>query len=97
MVVLGWVIGDLVTKAELALDLDEVLHMHARAESMTATAALRGLFEPANVLVEADAQLSRPLEDVEELAERQPQERADNSDCVQNGDEAIGVTCHIQV
>ena len=49
---------------------------------------------PADVLVELDAELGRPLEDVEELAERQPQQREDHRDRVQDRQELVGVPLH---
>ena len=62
-----------------------------RRERPVATAALRLLAAAAGVLVEADAELRRTLEDVEELAERQPQQREDHRDRVQDREEVVGV------
>src|SRR5262245_27131395 len=60
----------LVAEAEATLHGDQVLDVHARRESVPAAAAVRGLLARADVLVEGDAHLRRPLEHVEELAER---------------------------
>ena len=43
----------------------------------------------AGLLVELDAELRGPLEDVEELAERQEEQRGDHRDGVQNRQEAV--------
>ncbi len=48
----------------------------------------------AGVLVEADAELRRPLEDVEQLAERQIQQREDDRHRVEDGEEVVGVALH---
>src|SRR5215218_10415628 len=41
LVVPGLAIGDLVAEAQLALDLDQVLHVHARGERVAAASAMR--------------------------------------------------------
>ncbi len=46
------------------------------------------------VLVEADAELRWTLEDVEQLAERQPQERDDDGSGVKDGEELVAVAAH---
>src|SRR5690606_10689358 len=69
LVVLDVAAGNLVPVAEPALDLDEILHVHARGERVPAAPALRLLALAPDLLVEADAELRRTLEDVEELAE----------------------------
>src|SRR5262245_32381156 len=43
------------------------------------------------ILVELDRELSRALENMKELTERQPQEREDHRDRVRDGQELIGV------
>ena len=55
---------DVVLEPELTFYLDQILDVHARAEGMAATAAVRQLLAPADVLVEADTKLRRPLFDV---------------------------------
>src|SRR5690606_505113 len=62
LVVLRRAAGDLVAVAEPALDLDQILDVHARGERVAAAAAARGLGGAADVLVEADAELGGPLE-----------------------------------
>ena len=64
------------------------------ANAVAAAAAARRLVARADVLVEADAELRRPLEDVEELAERQPEQREDHRDRVQDREEVVGVALH---
>src|SRR5207253_3102749 len=71
---------DLVAVAELALDRDKILDVHLRGEFEAAAAALRLLALRRHLLVEADADVGRTLEDVEELAEWQPEQREDDRD-----------------
>src|SRR6185312_2023638 len=85
---------ELVAEAEVMLDGDEVAdHRRGRVGGVAAGTA-RLLAARAGVLVEADAELRRTLEDVEELAERQPQEREDHRRGVQDGEERVGVAAH---
>src|SRR5690606_5253190 len=88
---------DLVTEPERALDLDQILDVHARRERMAAAAAVRRLLRAPAILVEGDPELRRPLEDVEELAERQPEEGADHRHRVEDGDERVAVPSHPRV
>src|SRR5262245_15166329 len=67
LVVFGAVLH-LVCEAELPLDDLEVAHHHRRRVRATAAATLRLVAAAARVLVEADADLRRSLEDVEQLA-----------------------------
>src|SRR5262245_8145015 len=80
-------VGALVAEAELPLDRDQVLRVHARRERCAAPPAASKLLGGADGLVEARADLCRTLEDVEQLAERQPEEGGDHGDGVQDGDE----------
>src|SRR6185436_4586342 len=48
----------------------QVVDVHARGEALAATGAGRALTLLPHPLVELDAELGRPLEDVEELPER---------------------------
>ena len=84
-------------EAELALDGRQIAHHRRRGERLAAAAAARLLAARAGVLVEADAELRRPLEDVEQLAERQPQQRDDHGDRVEDREEVVGVALHPRV
>src|SRR5262249_33898058 len=59
----------LVAEPEALLDGDQVLRVHARREGSTASTAERGLLPGTDRLVEANPDLRRTLEDVEELSE----------------------------
>src|SRR5262245_55220383 len=72
LVVLDSRVGTLVAEPELLLDRDQVLRVHAGRERRTAAPASRRLAGGPDRLVEARAELRRPLKHVEELAERQP-------------------------
>ena len=61
----------------------------AEANGCAAAAAPRLLAARAGVLVEAHAELRRPLEDMEQLSERQPQQREDHGDGVEDGEEVV--------
>src|SRR5262245_31452861 len=91
LVVAGGVVGPVVTVAQLPLDDDQVVDVDLRRERPL-TAGARGLlaFLP-DVPVELDRQLGRPLEDVEELAERQPQESENDRDGMGEGEELVAV------
>src|SRR5262245_52642590 len=80
-------VGALVAEAELPLDRDQVLRVHARREGGAAPPAASELLGGADRLVEPCADLCRTLEDVEQLAERQPEEGGDHGDGGQDGDE----------
>src|SRR5665213_3539335 len=64
---------------------------------MAATPAQSLFLRPPDLLVEAHTQLSRALKDVEELSERQPEERPDYGDGMQNGDERKAIALHPRV
>src|SRR5947208_3067060 len=83
--------------AELALDVDQVVDLEQRCVLRLAAAALRHPFLRSHVLVETDAELRRPLEDVEELPERQVEQREDDGDGVEEGQELITVSLHPRV
>src|SRR5262249_17272015 len=70
-------VGALVAEAELALDRDQVLRVHARRERGAAPPAASELLGGADRLIEPCADLRRALEDVKQLAERQPEEGGD--------------------
>src|SRR5436190_6734921 len=61
----------LVRKPKLAFDGGEIPHHDCRRVGLPAAAARRLLAPGARVLVEADADLRRPLENVKQLAERE--------------------------
>ena len=65
--------------------------MHARREGVAAAAAVRGLARRGHVLVEGHAELGRALEDVEELAEGQPEQGDDHRHGVEEGEELVAV------
>src|SRR5262245_33638442 len=66
LIVLGAVIH-LVREAELALDDHQIVNHHRRRIGTSAAPAQRLLASRTRILVEADANLRRPLEDVEQL------------------------------
>ena len=68
----------------------QVVDVHARGEALAAARADGAASSVAGVLVQLHAELRRPLEDVEELAERQIEQRGDHRDRVQDGQEAVG-------
>src|SRR6185436_4044260 len=86
-----------VAVAELALDLDQIAHLQQRRELLIAAAAARHPFARRDVLVETDAELRRPLEDVKELAERQIEQREDDRDRVQQREKVVTVALHPRV
>ena len=65
------VLPQAVIESEARQDGFEVVDMHARGEGLAAPDAHNCVATLACLLLQPDAQLSRPLEDVEELAERQ--------------------------
>src|SRR5690606_35343010 len=85
---------DPVVEAQPAYDLDQILDVHQRGESLPAARAVLGLFAAADLLVETHGDLGWSLEDVEELAEGQPQEGEDHRQGVEDGQEVVGVTLH---
>ena len=58
------VTGDVILESQLAFDLDQILDVHARAESMAAAAAVRQFLGSADVLVEPDAKLREQFGDL---------------------------------
>ena len=81
--------GHRVVEADLRQHGAQVVDVHsARRTARRSARSGAGVFEP-GLLVEFDAELGRPLEDVEELAERQEQQRGDHRDRVQNRQEAV--------
>src|SRR5262245_51986677 len=72
LVVAGGVSGPLVVVAELARNDDQVIDVDLRCENRPAAGASCLFTLPTDIGVELDRQLRRPLEDVEELAERKP-------------------------
>src|SRR5262249_30565993 len=80
-----------VAVAQGALHLYQVGDMHLRREDMPAAAAMRRCFTSRHVFVKFDAQLGWPLEDMEELAEWQPEQCEDHRDGVKKRQELITV------
>src|SRR4051812_7693807 len=68
---------DGVVVSELPLDVDQIFNLQQRRVLLRAARALRHPFLRRHVLVEADAELRGALEDVEELPERQIEQRED--------------------
>src|SRR5262245_3407724 len=64
----------LVRESELSLHGLEIAHHHRGCVRLPAAPTSRLLTLPPLVLVEPDAKLCRPLKDVEEFAERQPEQ-----------------------
>jgi len=73
----------LVPDSQLALDLLEIVDVHARRERFAASRAAGRLARRAGLAIEGDAELRGPLEDVEELAKRQVEQREDHRDGVE--------------
>jgi hypothetical protein len=82
---------DVVAVAQGALNLYQVSDMHLRREGMPTAAAMRRCFTSRHVFVKFDAQLCWPLEDVEELAEGQPEQGKDHRDGMKKRQELITV------
>src|SRR5262245_38285036 len=91
LVVARRVLGPVVAVAQFPLDSDQVIDVDLRRERLPAAGAVCLLALLADVGVELDRELGRPLEDVEELAERQPQQGEDDRDRVRDGQELVGV------
>src|SRR5262245_52210991 len=71
-------IRKLILESQFLLDDREIPNHRLRGEWLAAAAA-GGLLRPdADIFVEPDPELSRTLEDMKELAERQPQQRDDD-------------------
>ncbi len=87
----------LVAEAELPLDLGEVAHHHARRERLAAAAALRLFGAAAGVFVKADAELRGPLEDMKQFSERQPQQREDHRNGMEDREKVVGVSLHPRI
>src|SRR5947199_3975939 len=75
--------------AQLGLDLNQILNMRSRGEWLLAANARCRRFLPADVTIELDRQLRRPLKDVEELPERKPEQRGDDRDGMQEREELV--------
>src|SRR6476646_5981285 len=93
LVVIGPAIH-LVGEPELAFDRREIPHHHRGRVRLAAAPAERLLAARAGILVEADANLRRPLEDVEQLAEWQIQQRHDHRNRVKDRQEVVAVALH---
>src|SRR6476659_892600 len=87
----------LVAKAEFLLDGAEVAHHQLRGIGLPAAPARRLVPARARVLVEADTELRRPLEHVEQLAERQPEQRDDHRRGMENREELVGIAPHPRI
>src|SRR6187549_2954859 len=77
---------DAVVEAELGQDGPQVLDVPKRSESLAAARAVRALLLLAALVVEADADLRGPHEDVEELSEREVEKARDDRDRVEQGE-----------
>ncbi|MGH7826848.1 MAG: hypothetical protein ACREQ7_16950 [Candidatus Binatia bacterium] len=83
-----------VTIPERPLHLNQIFDVQARAERVTAAATTGALSARPHIFIKTNAELRRPLENMEELAERKPQERKDHGHRMHNGEEIIGVALH---
>src|SRR5260221_2123811 len=92
-----WRPRQLIAIPEFALDRDQVLDLHPRRERLAAAPALCLLALAPDFLVERHTDLGRALEDVEELAERQPEESENHRDRVQDREKIVGVAFHPRV
>src|SRR5262245_8135088 len=97
LIVAGGMLGPVVPVAELPLDRDQVVDVNGRRVRLPAAGADRRPALGAGVAVELDGELGGALEDMEELPERQPQQREDDRDGVSDGEELIGVALHPRV
>src|SRR5215212_8960836 len=84
LVVLRPVTLHLIAEPELLLDRRQITHHHGRRERLAAADTVGLLALGADVLVETHAKLRWPLEDVEELPERQPEQCEDDRDRVKD-------------
>src|SRR5262245_29497546 len=92
---LSWV--ELIRKSEISLDGGQIANHHRGRVGAAASAAQRLLSPSPRVLVKADADLRWPLEDVEQLAEGQIQQRHDHGDRMEKGEKVVAVTLHPRV
>src|ERR1043166_7969717 len=81
--------GGCVVEIEPREDLPQIVNVHLRSETMAATSALSARPGIAGLLVKLHTDLSRPLENVKELPERQVQQSRDHGDRVQDGQKAV--------
>ena len=65
------------------------LNRHARSVAFAAPSTDRAAVFGSGLLIEFDAQLRGPLEDVEELAERQIKKRCDHRDGMKDRNEIV--------
>ena len=91
LVVLHRTVRDVVPVTQSTLDLDQIFDVHPGAERVAAAPTGCRLACPTGILIEAHTKLRRSLDDVEELAEGQPQERPDDRDRMDDRDERIRV------
>src|SRR5262249_44607809 len=80
---------ELVADAELGLDALQVRDLELRGERLAAARARRGSALRARAPVELERELRRPLEDVEELPERQVEQREDHRHRVELRQESV--------
>lgn len=81
----------LIPVPQLLLSGDQILNVHHRGKFVPAPPAFGTGTLPGHVLVKANAQLSRPLKDVEKLPKRQPKQRHDDRYRVHQGKEIVPV------
>jgi len=84
-------VAQVVLVAQPAFDLDQIFDVHARGECLVTESALGLLATRARIFVEQHAELSRPLENMEKLAERHPQQRADDGHGMRDRNELVRV------
>ena len=86
-----------ISVAELFLNLNKILNMHARGICFAAAATFCLIFSLTYVFVEAHAQLRRALKYVEEFAERQPEKREDYGDGMKDSQKIVSVALHPRI
>src|SRR5688572_11119446 len=91
LIMLSRTILGVIAVAQVPLDLNEIMHVHLRGESMAAAAAARRLAAHGDILVEFYAKLRRPLENVEELPEGEPQQGHNHGDCMDKREKFVAV------
>src|SRR5690606_34034957 len=85
--VVTYVAFHLEAESEVAFGSDEVMDFHLGSERVIAPPAVRGRLIHADLFVEPDGELSGPLENVEEFAEGQIEQREDDRYGMQNREE----------
>jgi hypothetical protein len=80
---------DSVIESQLREHAPQIVNLHLRSEARAAACAVRPFVLVPRVLVQLHAELCRTLEDVEELPERQIEQRPDDGNRMEDGQEAV--------